>query len=158
MEYLIEMFSDGSLVEYNRVSEVADSLFCDVAVALPLATSEDVGCFYLPSNGDRGLTDAVRLLGGCERRRGKRYWATIVSWGGDFWLTDKNIEAIRSIFEEPDTQIVSLVESGGAPTGVYAFRADTMRRLSLLCAEDRGICEESWTQERFRVKQVGVEE
>ncbi|MBR2060790.1 MAG: hypothetical protein IJ979_02520 [Tidjanibacter sp.] len=157
MEYLIELFDGGSFVELERVAEVAERSFCDVAVgADEVLDPTDERVYLLPSGGRRSLADAVRLLDKCERRHGKHYWATIVAFGGAEWLSDESVEALRVAFGELDTQIAALVDREDNELKIYAFRADTMRRLSLLCSTDRGPCPTSWEREGFCVKRVKV--
>lgn len=157
MEYLIELFDGGSFVELERVAEVAERSFCDVAVgADEVLDPTDERVYLLPSGGRRSLADAVRLLDKCERRHGKHYWATIVAFGGAEWLSDESVEALRVAFGELDTQIAALVDREDNELKIYAFRADTMRRLSLLCSTDRGPCPTSWERKGFCVKRVKV--
>ncbi|MBR7102184.1 MAG: hypothetical protein IKC92_01185, partial [Tidjanibacter sp.] len=153
----IELFDSGSFVELERVAEVAERSFCDVAVgADEVLDTTDERVYLLPSGGSRSLADAVRLLDKCERRHGKRYWATIVAFGGAEWLTEESVEALRVAFGELDTQIAALMDREDKELKIYAFRADTMRRLSLLCSTDRGPCPTSWEREGFCVKRVKV--
>lgn len=157
MEYLIELFDGGSFVELERVAEVAERSFCDVAVGVDdMALPTDERVYLLPSGGGRSLADAVRLLDKCERRYGKHYWATIVAFDSAEWLTEESVEALRVAFGELDTQIAALVDNEDNELKIYAFRADTMRRLSLLCSTDRGPYPTSWEREGFRVKRVKV--